>query len=155
MFLGYLLSTQDIKKKHRIIIYVLAIIGVLFRYISTYILSKQAGEVIKITWSLTNTYASWHSVLLACAVFVFVKNLKIDEKIKQNPKIVGLLKKISSCSFGIYLIHKIVIYYQVKLLNINIESWQWRTIGIVTTYIISLGFIYILKKIPIVKKIVP
>ena len=151
VFLGYLLSTQDLKKSHKTILYISAIIGLLFRYIVTFILSKQSGQVNKIVWS----YTSWHCILLASAVFVLIKNLKINEKIKQNIRITNILKVISSCSLGIYLIHKIVMYYQIRLLNIDTASWQWRTIGIVSTYSISLAIVYILKKIPLLKKTVP
>ena len=66
-----------------------------------------------------------------------------------------LISKMSSCSFGIYLIHKIVMTYEIKVLAINTRSWEWRTIGAICTYIICLGIVYVIKKIPILKKIVP
>ena len=55
-------------------------------------------------------YKQFHSILLACAVFLFIKNLNYD-KIQNKPKIVELLKQVSSCSFGIYLIHMVVMHY--------------------------------------------
>ena len=145
VFLGYLLSTQDLKKSYRILLYISAILGLVYRYSTTFILSKLAGQVVKTTWS----YTSWHSILLACAVFVFVKNLKINEKIKQNKNITNILKVVSSCSLGIYLMHKVAMYYQTYLLIIDVTSWQWRTLGIISTYFICLIIVYILKKIPV------
>ena len=151
ILIGYLLSTEEISKNKRIIIYIGAIIGLLYRFITTFILSKEAGIVIKDTWG----YTSWHSILLASAVFLFIKNLKLEEKLKNNRKLLNILTKISGCSFGIYLIHQIIMYYEKSIFNINVASWEWRTIGIVTTYIISLGIVIIIKKIPILKRTVP
>lgn len=151
VLLGYLLSTQNLTKKQKIALYTFAIVGLLFRYIITFILSKQSGIVIKNTWG----YDQWHSILLASSVFVFIKGLKLNEKIKNNKSLVKILKDVSSCSFGVYLIHMIVMYYEISMLNINIISIQWRITGIFTTYLISLAIVYVLKKIPILKKIVP
>lgn len=151
VLLGYLLSNQNISKKYRILIYSGALIGVLYRYITTFILSKAEGEVIKTTWG----YTSWHSILLACSVFLFIKNLNFEKLLKNKIKIIRALSKISSCSFGIYLIHQIVMYYEKYIFIINSASWQWRTIGIVTTYLISLTIVLFLKRVPILKRVVP
>ena len=151
VLLGYLLSTQDLTKKQKLALYIFTIAGLLYRYIITFLLSKQAGEVVKNTWG----YGQWHSILLASSVFVFIKGLKLNEKIKNNGKITEILKRISGCSYGIYFIHKIVMHYEISLLNIKTTSVQWRTIGIITTYFISLLIVYCLKKVPILKKVVP
>lgn len=151
ILLGYLLSIEDISKKQRIIIYIGAIIGILYRFITTFILSKEAGSVVKTTWG----YTSWHSILLASAVFLFVKNLNLESKLENNSKIAKMLTQIASCSFGVYLIHQIIMYYEKTIFNINASSWEWRTIGIITTYIISLLVVFLIKRIPGLKKIVP
>lgn len=151
VILGHLLSTEDLSKKQRWSIYIGAIIGLIYRYTTTFILSKNAGEVVRTSWG----YFSWHCILLSCAVFIFVKNLKLDDKLENKPKLTKTLETISSCSFGIYLIHMIVKYYETNLLNWSIYSWSYRIIGIITTYLFSLLIVYILKKIPIIKKLVP
>lgn len=147
--LGYLLSTQNITKKQKYTIYILAVLGVIYRYGTTFFLSKTAGVTIKTTWG----YASWHCMLLSMAVFIACKNLNLDKLNKTiMPKI---LAEMAKCSLGIYLIHMFVRYYEIKLLNINTASWEFRTIGVFFTYIISLIIVYLLKKIPVLKKIVP
>lgn len=151
VILGYLLSNQNICKKHRILIYCGAIIGIIYRYITTFILSKDAGAVIKTTWG----YTSWHSILLASAVFIFIKNMNFKKLFKDKNKVTKVLARISSCSFGIYLIHQIIMYYEKSIFEINVTSWQWRIIGVITTYLICLIIVMILKKIPILKRIVP
>ena len=151
VLLGYVLSTRNISKKKRTLIYVGAIVGLIYRYVITFIISKKSGTVYREIWG----YNSWYSILLACAVFLIIKNLNFDERLKDNKKLKKFLRIISSCSFGIYLLHILIIYYEIKIFNINEYSWEWRTIGILTTYLISLGIIFILKKIPIIKRLVP
>ena len=148
VILGYLLSNEDFTKKKRIIIYILGILSVLFRYIITYYLSIKSNELVRTFFG----YTQFHSILLATAVFIFVKNINWDKLL--NDKLKNILFKISSCSFAIYLIHKIIMYYELSVLNLKVNSWQWRTIGAILTYFICLTIVYILKKIPIVKKVV-
>lgn len=148
--LGYLLSTETLNRKQRIAIYIGAFVGLVYRYLTTFILSKSAGYVVKSSWG----YFSWHCILLSIAIFVFIKNLNFDAKIKSN-KLKKCLANVAGCSFGIYLLHMIVIYYIIEIFNWNEYSWSFRTIGILVVYLISLGIVFILKRIPIIKKVVP
>lgn len=150
VILGFLLSTEDIEKRKRIFIYCLGICSIIFRYTVTLIMSTRQNELYGIFFG----YEQFHSILLATAVFVLVKNINL-EKIINSDKIKKIIMKISECSFGVYLIHLIVMHYELELANINVYSWKWRTIGIIITYFISLCIVYLLKKIPIVKSIVP
>ncbi|MEI3360679.1 MAG: acyltransferase family protein [Clostridia bacterium] len=90
IILGYLLSTQNITKKYRILIYAGAIIGLIYRFATTFYLSKQAGSVVKTTWG----YTSWHAILLTAAVFLIIKNLNF-EKIITNSKVRNFITKMS------------------------------------------------------------
>ena len=148
--LGYLISTQDIKRKRRYIIYGLGVLAVFIRYFGTYYLSQNNGQLNKLFFG----YTYFTALFLALAVFVFFKNVNYEKIFKQD-KTKKIISKVSACSFGIYLIHQIVMTYEIKFLNINIQSWQWRTIGAVLTYVVCLSIVYIIRKIPLIKKIVP
>lgn len=149
--LGYLLSNTDLSKKQKNMIFIGAVLGLIYRYTLTFIWSKEAGYVVKTIWG----YSSWHCILLASSIFILIKNLKINNKIEKNKTLMQWITKISSCSFGIFLIHLIVKYYIVLFLQINTASWVFRTFGIVAVYIVSLIIVLILKKVPIIKRIVP
>ena len=145
--LGYLLLKTDIKKRDRIIIYVLGFLCIVFRYFMTYYFSRKSGVLITTTWGYTRP----HSIILAVSVFVFFKYLNYNG-ISDNIKKIFIT--LSRCSYGIYLIHLIIKYYETDLFNLNIYSWEYRTFGILLTYFISLLIVYIFKKIPILKRIV-
>ena len=155
--MGYLLSIEDVPKKRRIGIYIIAILGLVYRYITTFIWSKQAGRVITKSW--TPGYSSWFCIALTAAIFLFVKNINIEKKLGNNKKVLDMLSKISSCSFGVYLIHLFVFHYEMSIVTristLNSLSWQVRTFGIITTYLISLIIVLIIKKIPVLRRIVP
>ena len=151
LILGYLLSTTDISKKKRIVIYFLGIISALIRYFYTYHFSMKQGTLNR---DLFN-YTSALNVFMALSVFLFIKNInweKIIDKLHIKPKYIAT---ISGCSFGVYLIHVLVKTILNKLFSLNPLSIIYRTIGAICLYIICVIIVMIIKKIPIVKNIVP
>lgn len=151
LILGYLLSTIDFTKKQRIAIYLLGIESILIRYFYTFYFSIKEGTLNRDLFD----YSSGLSVLLAVAVFIFIKNVdwkKLINKVNINPEIIT---KISSCSFGVYLIHMLVKDELTEILNLNVYSIWYRTIGAVFLYIICVFIVNIVKKIPIIKNIMP
>ena len=150
--LGYLLSTEEnIKSRTKIIIYALAMIGLIFRFLLTYIISMKNGKIFNEFWE----YSAWYAMLHSIAVFIFVKDLKLNKKIENNQKLCNIISKIASCSFGIYLIHIFVKHYFARIMNIPSSSIIHKTIGIIIVYLISLIIVYIMKKVKFVRKIVP
>lgn len=68
------------------------------------------------------------------------------------PAIQKMLPRIASCSFGIYLSHKIVMYYHHLLFPISRSGMEWKTIRFLLTYLVTLTVISLLRKIPIAEK---
>lgn len=151
LILGYLLSTTKLSKGSRIIIYIMGIASAIFRYVYTYYFSIKEGTLNRDLFD----YCSAFSVLLAMAVFVFVKKINWEKIIDKLHIKAQTLSKISSCSFGIYLIHILIMTQLTDKLKLNVYSIGYRTVGAALLYIICLGLVYLIKKIPILKKIVP
>lgn len=149
VLLGYLLATEEIKKRNRYILYGLGIMSAIIRYVGTYYLSTRDGVINKSFWG----YEYCISVLLAVAVFVFVKHIKWN-KIVSETILNRYIPKIASCSLGIYLIHQIVMAYEIQIFEIDTRSIWWRTIGALSTYFIALILVLIMKKIPKINKII-
>lgn len=147
VLLGFLFGTGVLRRSERIIIYLLGGAGFLLRFIYTYVLSVQNGT----TDTSIKGYIMFHAVFLSVAVFVWIKQIRWERWLPKG--LIDKLPLISSCSFGVYLIHRIVMYYESSLLGISTKSHWWRIVCIPLTYIISLGIVLILKKIPVIKKL--
>ena len=140
--LGYLFTTKPPEKKERIILYILGAAGVLFRFVYTLIRSEQAGA----TDTSIKGYALFHSVFFACAVFILLSRIPWSRLLPAWLK--KRLPGISACSLGVYLIHWIVMMFEKRLLGIGNNDWIWRILFIPVTYLVSLGIVALIRKIP-------
>lgn len=147
--IGYLISTEELNIKKRLCIYFLGILGILIRYGATVYLTLSEGQINRTFFN----YHGYYSVFLAVAVFVFIKYSKIVKKIGENEKFTKLLKTISGCSFGVYLMHMIVYRFLARFITTN--CWEWRLLVPFLIYGLCVLCTFILKKIPILKHIVP
>ena len=151
LILGYLLSTTDISKKKRIIIYILGVLSAIIRYFYTYHFSMKQGKVNKDLFD----YTSALSVFLSLSVFLFIKNINLEKVLNKFHITPNFLATISSCSFGVYLMHLLVKNTLTDLFNLNPLNIIYRTIGAICLYVICVIIVLGIKKIPIVKNIVP
>lgn len=147
--LGYLLSTEELSLKRRIVIYILGILGVVIRYGGTVILSLRDGAINKTFFN----YLEYYSVFLAVAVFVWFRHSHVVERIANHQKATKIIATVSGCSFGIYLIHMIVNKALTYIMPDG--GWIWRLLVPFLIYGISLLIIFIMKRIPVIKHIVP
>lgn len=148
--LGYLLSITDIKKEMRFFLYALGLLSAVFRYLVTYRLSISAGETVQKLFD----YTQFHSVFLAIGVFVLFKQIPWNKMFK-NEKGISIIAKISSCSFGIYLIHMLLQRIAVYIVKIPENCWEWRLLLPIAVYFVGLAIVYVMKQIPIIKRLVP
>ncbi|MBM6891761.1 acyltransferase family protein [Enorma massiliensis] len=148
VLLGYLLSTESISSNKRKVIYALGAFGLAFRFIWTLVVSEQAGSLDRTFFD----YLGFPSVLYATAIFVWFKYRDFSSLKKHAP----FLSKISACSFGIYLIHRPIMQYLLfGFMGISTTSVLARTIMPPLYYLALLFIVYIIKKVPLIRKIVP
>lgn len=151
LLLGYLLSTTNLNKKRRLIAYTLAIMAIITRYTYTMFTSINTGKLNQDSWG----YTAFTGLFLAVGIFIFIQNIdwkNIFNKLKINPKNIS---KLTSCSFGVYLIHILIRSKIILFLGINTQSYFSRLIFPIILYAICVMIVYIIKKIPILKRIVP
>ena len=147
--IGYLFAITDFGKLQRAVFYILAIFGLALRYFGTWYLSARDG-------TLNNTfygYTGYCSVFLACGVFIFFKYFKPFQKLADCPRACNILSIVSGCSFGIYLMHMTVYRFLERYLEEY--SWEWRLLVPFLIYFVALAVTFLLKKIPLLKHIVP
>lgn len=150
VILGYLLATNELSKKQRWILYGLGILGIGIRYGTTVVWSVRSGSLIKTFWG----YLNFPSVFLAVAVFVAFKYIpweKIFGK-EKNRKVISIL---AGTGFGVYLMHMIIYRILERITMLDPTSYVWRFFMPFVIYGICVAAVLILKKIPILKHIVP
>ena len=147
ILLGWLLTNIDIRKKERIIIYILGAIG---WYLHFYMTIKLTGENGAIN-GMFKGYVNFPCVLHSVAIFVFVKYCNFYW-INKNCLIRKIVMHVKEASLGIYLIHGFFIYVFVpkvaKVLSIgNIGTSLWyRTIGALIIVFICIVITKIIKR---------
>lgn len=149
VLLGYLLSETELNRKQRYTIYVLAAAGVLTRYGTTVIWSMRAGALIKTFWG----YLNFPAVFLACGVYVFIKHVPWDRIV--SDRITRFISKLSGTGFGIYLMHMMVYHILEYFIKTGAHSYIWRFIVPFVIYAVCASAVLIIKKIPLLKYIVP
>lgn len=145
LILGFLLTKINIKKRNRIIIYISAFICIIINY--TYTLHY--STILNATNEFLMNYICITNVIPSCAVFLFFKNINFN-----NIHINNIVSKLSTYSYGVYLIHFAFIIISWHD-NFNITTSFYRLILPILLYFICILITFILKKMPIIKTIVP
>ncbi|WP_025785870.1 acyltransferase [Sporosarcina sp. D27] len=148
--LGYYLFTFEFHAKWRILIYIGGIAGFVTTFFMTY------HESLKIDEPLEQFWYDEHSpnvLLMAVALFMVFKSSKIGEV-----KVPWIGKVISQASFGIYLIHVLVmqtLYEKFDFVWFDLHpiiGIPYKVLLIVTISTILVRFI---KKVPVLRGIIP
>lgn len=146
LFLGYYIANYEIPKKLRFVIYALGLVGVATQILGTYYLSIEAGKII----DTFKGYMGVPCILQSAALFLYFKNIDFS-KIKFILKICEFFK---ADTFGVYLVHWYVICV-CMIIGIPDTSIVFRTVGGVAVFIVSALIVKIMRKIPIIRNLVP
>lgn len=148
VLVGYVINKQRIEKKWRLISYVLGVTGLFVQMIGTYVTSMQAGYVVTIYKDYTNL----PSVLYSVAVFIFIKELSV--KIKSE-KVWRFINWVAKYTFAIYLMHWYVMCVLKKIFQFDIFTISYRLIAPIIICAACVLCAWIMRKIPVIKKMVP
>lgn len=147
IFIGYYIDKYEIVKKHRVIIYVLGIIGFLTMVVPTTFISYHKNE----SCSWFDEYYDAPCVLYSASVFLFFKS-----KINNNQivtKIMPFFNFVAPTTLGIYVLHIAIrdflrYFYTYSYFGMNL---------VLTLSILTICFIVvkIVQKIPGLRHIFP
>lgn len=148
---GYFLSKADLSKKTRGTIYFLAICGFISTIVGTawISISQQKPNV------MLYDYFSITVMLEALGIFVFVKGRFDGRKIGQKAERVLVL--LSKYSFGVYLVHILVLDELARIFGINTLSFNpLLSVPVISAIVIVVSFAAsaALNHIPLLKKTV-
>lgn len=160
LLMGYFASHYDIarmisfisKKKLFIIMSILAVCDVVF-------VSLYSVKEIKENIHVSNRFYCWHNVFyMYLAVYIIYWTKQLCLRVELKEKLVKIICGISKLTFGIYLVQEIVIAFTGDLHIKIIESGmipiipEWIITDIVI-FVICVIIAYILKKIPLLNKL--
>ena len=152
IFLGYYIHTFPIKKERRHLVYAAAIAALILNYALTLIISHDRGSF----YDMCTINTAPLSIIYSAGLFLFIKNIFATVRSK---KLAGLLTKLASCSFGIYLSHFFIMWHMEwflrNVIHFSTGSFAYRFLFPFVTYALCLGLVLLVKKIPLVKRIVP
>ncbi|WML24850.1 acyltransferase family protein [Neobacillus sp. OS1-33] len=148
--LGYYLDHYDFTKKFKRTVNITGLIGVVVTFFLTYWYTQNNNGQLVTYW-----YSNFapNVVFVSMAIFLGMKSLNIK---KALPPVLNLL---SIYSFGIYLVHALVIYflkdYSLYLDSNRIHPMITVPINIFIILSISTLMVYIIKKLPFLNKLIP
>jgi surface polysaccharide O-acyltransferase-like enzyme len=145
---GYYFSKYNLSKSYKSGFYVLGIVSVICTILLTSVISIRSN----FPDSTLYAYLSPTTMFTSFAIFIFFKS-SISNKIV-NKKLIMKIKYISSCTFGIYLVHDV--WLQLMLM-VGVDSLSFNplfSIPILTilVFLFSLITIMFINKIPILNK---
>lgn len=147
---GNFISKIKLSKKYFIISILVFIVSYICMFLSMYLPYLNKGTI---SFSL-DTWSALPVILMSMTIFYSIRYL-FENKIFSK-KVSAFITTIASTTFGIYLIHTALNY---KLYNIGFIKYIFNfnsILGIIIleilVFIICMLIIYILKKIPIIKK---
>lgn len=144
--LGYYLSEKKLEKKQRYIIYICGILCAL----ATVILSIAATQKAQIAKGVFYDNFTVNVLIMAIAVFVWFKYRNY-----RHQKINKLVATLSKYSFGVYLVHVLVLnrfYVWTNLSTTSFAAILSVPTFVILAIVISFAISAILNHIPIIKK---
>jgi surface polysaccharide O-acyltransferase-like enzyme len=141
--LGYALTKTEVEKNNRIVFTLcfltLALWGI--RYAGLLNSTERTP--------LWFNYFGLYAVIPATTCFILAKRL--DSWLACHEKLTQILTKLSSLSFGVYLTHGLAL----AALPFAKDSYAYRILGIPLVYLSCCAAVFIMQKIPLLRKVVP
>ena len=155
-YLENIVDIEKINKKHILILLGIAIFGILTSCYMTYFKHRITGICNEVkTQDFLDIFA------LPISIFIYLLIKKVFYKVKFNKYINNIILSLGNCTFGIYLIHIAILQSNfINILHKNLtETYHFNcmlSILILCMLIMLICYliIWILKKIPGIKKII-
>ena len=147
--LGWLLHNSEISKKQKIVIYILAAMGLMIHMCGTYVVSMNAGEIL-------GTFKGYHnvpSILYAVGVFVLLRD--IGNNIMQHKTLNRFINWLSGYTFPVYLMQFVFLKAFPMLPGVSAKSMIYRLGAPFIIIPLIIAITWCIRKIPILKNIVP
>lgn len=150
--IGYVLHKRELTLKIRLLIYAAALAGMMTQLLGTYFSTIKLGIV---DYLLYKGYYKLPCLLYAVGIFLFLKHAAMRIKSEKVNRFFGWFQRYT---FAIYLIHRYflqVFEKNLHLINIQKSSFIYVLGGTVLALTLSVLTAMLLRKIPVLRHIVP
>ncbi|MCI6886664.1 MAG: acyltransferase, partial [Lachnospiraceae bacterium] len=144
--LGYWASIHSFSKKEQLILYFSGGVCCLFRLFGMIYFFTLSGEKPEMFFD----YLSFPSVIYALSIFVLFKSMNIREIKHKN-----IFSNLASSSFGIYLIHILVLTMMEKIVFFRNNPYIWHFVTPIICYFLCAAIVLLVKKFPVICHIFP
>jgi peptidoglycan/LPS O-acetylase OafA/YrhL len=148
--LGWLLGNCEIKKSTKCFIYIMAMLGVMLHIFGTYYLSMDAGEIVQ----TYKGYQNLPSVMYSVGIFVFLKDLG-GRIMSPNGMLTKIVYFMGRYTFAIYLMQFVLLTLFPQLPFVDTTSMIYRLGAPFILIPIIICITFFMRRIPIIKYIVP
>ena len=146
---GYLLSHYEVRPWLRKLLYIFGIIGLLIHIVGTYQVSMAAGSVVRTYKGYTNV----PSIMYSVAVFLFF--CQHGNRIMEIDWVSKITKFLSKYTFSLYLLHWYILEIMIKVFSIDKRWIIYRLFAVIPTTLVVVGITFAVRKIPLLKKLLP
>lgn len=144
---GWLVAQTEWKRRHRILLYLSAVLSCVLAVFATIFLSARQGASDLRFFA----YTAFPSQLTGAALFVAFRHLPV----RASAAAAKHVQTIGSCCLGVWLMHPFVlILLQILLSDRSVHTAPWRYAVAPAVYLVCMGAVYLLKKIPVLRRIV-
>ena len=148
IFAGYIIQNYNFENKYKILIYVIGIFGFFILFYGTKILTLRYKKLIRIHLGYLNVPC----VLYSCSLFLFIKESSFYLLRIINKKYISILGQLT---IGPFFIHYPIINTYNLIFKVDKYSLKYRLVDGIFIYIICIIITAFLKKIPLLKYLVP
>lgn len=139
---GYYREQFCIEKRYRILLYGAGLLGLAVTFLGTCVLMHKGSPMQELLLS----FFAPNIILYSLAIYVFLTEFKNLHQITQ--KQINLISKLSNCTFGIYLLHPLLLEWViVKIPGLTLfPNILYILVKAILTFFLSFFFVNILKK---------
>jgi surface polysaccharide O-acyltransferase-like enzyme len=149
--LGYLLSTTRRGSKPQFLVPLVigAVLCLLLRFFYTYYFAVAEG-VLNTTFF---NYLYFTAMIPAAAIFLVARRIEWQRFIRGRGK--RLLAKVAGCSFGVYLLHIMVMAGEQLATGVPAGGMLWRLTMPLATYLLCVAVVLLAKSNPVTRRLFP
>lgn len=154
--LGHLLGEIPPSSRQAALAFVIWLLSTAATAAGTYFMSATAGEFAEFFYD----YLSLNVILASASSFLLLKSLSSQE-FMGRPAVSRLVRTAARGSFGIYLIHVLVLDIvggHIPLIHFNVEMgnpvWSIPLVSVIA-FVTSFCAVYVMQKISILNRVVP